>query len=140
MKSSINRTLSAAALAVALLALSALAPTPALAAGSTPGDPVAQAMNLTGSLPVKAASPYLEMGSYRIWVSSHLGKPTHVLADGTWIYERFTVEDSNVGGSLVVRFQQGQVSELRLVSPAVLTAMLSSPKMAPGMLIASRGK
>jgi hypothetical protein len=60
-----------------------------------------------------------------------------VLPDGAWVYKNFSVEDSNVRGALIVNFKEGRVSELRLVSPAVLTA-LSAAKAPARTLIASR--
>ena len=134
MNHSIQNSFRVAASALALALLSVVT---SAQAGSS-ADAVASAMNTTGSLTVKAAGPYVEIGSYRIWVSSHLGKPSQVLADGTWVYSRFSVNDSDVQGALVVKFAQGRVSDLRLVSPAVLTAMTAAPKAAAKTLIASR--
>ncbi len=90
---------------------------------------------LTGSVAVKAAGPYVQVGSYRIWVSSHLGKPSFVLADGSWLYNNFTSDSNGATGSLLVRFSNGQVSQMKLVSPAIVAALRSAPK-ANGALVA----
>ena len=136
MNHSLHNTFRASAVAAALSLLSVI--TCAQAAGNGAADPVALAMNATGSLAVKGAGPYVEIGSFRIWVSSHLGKPRHILADGSWVYQGFAVDNSDIHGALLVSFKQGRVSDLRLVSPAVLTAMLSAPKSAAKTLIANR--
>ena len=129
MKMTILHTLRTAILA-ALLSTSAFVP----ANAATP-DAALRAMSLTGSIAVKAAGPYVQVGSYRIWVSSHLGKPSVALADGSWLYNNFSADDSEATGTLLVRFNHGQVSELQLVSPAFVAALRSAPK-APGTLVA----
>jgi len=90
---------------------------------------------LAGSIAVKAAGPYVQVGSYRIWVSSHLGKPSIVLADGTWLYNNFTADSNGATGTLLVRFSNGRVSQMKLVSPAIVAALRSAPK-ASGALVA----
>ncbi len=72
---------------------------------------------------MRNAGPYVEPGTYQIQVSTALGRPTHLLADGTWLYADFAVEASRARGTLVVRFAQGRVSTLTLVSPSVATAL-----------------
>lgn len=79
----------------------------------------------TGELTVKDAGPYVHCGSYRIWVLSHLGRPTFTLPDGTLIYRDCFVEDSPAKGTLVVRFANGRVSQLRLVGHAVELALVA---------------
>ncbi len=138
MNRSLQNILRAAALAAALPLVSAV--NSVQAAGSGASDAVAQAMATTGSVPVKAAGPYVQIGSYRVWVSSHLGKPKSTLPDGTWVYPNFEGTDSDVHGALLVNFKQGRVSDMRLVTPAVLAAMMSPVKPASGSLVASRGK
>jgi hypothetical protein len=104
------------ALLAALLSISALLSVHAAA-------PAPNALALAGAITVKAAGPYVEVGSYRIWVSAHLGKPNIALADGTWLYNNFEADDSGTTGTLLVRFHQGQVSELKLVSPTYVAAL-----------------
>jgi hypothetical protein len=96
----------------------------------TPADSAAQALVIAGTVPVKAAGPYVEIGTYQIQVSVKLGRPTFRLPDGSWLYGNFSVPDSHAAGFLLVRFNQGRVSELALVSPAVATALLDAPKNA----------
>lgn len=115
-----------------LTALWAL-PTAVFAANSAPAaDSNAAAMNATGSLTVQAAGPYIEVGSYRIWVTTHLGRPDSILPDGSWVYENFRVKDTEIRGALIVTFNaKGHVSQLNLVSPAVLVALRAAPQNAP---------
>jgi hypothetical protein len=115
--------------------LAALLSSAALVSAHAAPDAALSAMSLTGSVAVKEAGPYVQVGSYRIWVSSHLGKPSLVLADGTWLYSHFTVDGSGAAGTLLVRFNRGQVSEMKLVSPAIVAALRSAPK-ASGALVA----
>ena len=136
MHASIARIARVAAMLAALSALKLAAA--AKDAGSGNADIVAVTLQSTGWLPVKAAGPYVQLGSYRIWVSSHLGKPAKVLPDGTWVYQGFKPEDSDAEGALLVSFKQGQVSDLRLVTPAVLTALLTRAHPPVGTLIAQR--
>jgi len=123
MKNILISSLRAVAFASALL----LVPAIASAKDNAPADPAAQLLALSGIVPVKAAGPYVQVGSYRIWVSSHLGKPSAVTSDGSWLYDDFTADQSPARGTLVVRFNQGRVSQLTLVSSAVETAMLTAP-------------
>lgn len=91
-----------------------------------------------GAISIKAAGPYVEVGSFRIWVDEKLGRPAVALSDGTWLYRNFEIKDSEARGTLVVRFTEGRVSSLSLVTREVEMAMLT-PKTAPeGTLIASR--
>jgi hypothetical protein len=122
----------AAALAAALFVI----PSIVSAKENAPADQAAQLLASVGIVPVKAVGPYIEIGSYRIWVSSHLGRPSAVLANGTWLYRGFTADESVASGTLVVRFSQGRVSQLSLVSPAVETAMLTAPASPRGQMIA----
>jgi hypothetical protein len=123
-----------AALIAALSSLSLTASANEPSVRST--DIVEQALATTGWLPVKSVGPYVEIGSYRIWVSTHLGKPASILPDGTWVYHGFKTEESNAEGALLVRFKQGRVNDLRLVSAAVLTALSTRPAKAAGALVA----
>jgi hypothetical protein len=120
----------------ALAALLAVSSTFSLqAAAPSASDSALNALTLTGSVDVKAAGPYVEVGSYRIWVSSHLGKPSLALADGTWLYNEFAATGSGANGTLLVRFNHGQVSEMKLVSPAVV-AVLKATTKSNGVMIA----
>jgi hypothetical protein len=87
-------------------------------------DPAAQTLNRQGSIPVRAAGPYVGPGTLRIQVSTKLGRPSAVLPDGTWLYHRRMVEESRAQGTLVVRFNDGRVSSLTLVTPSIATALL----------------
>jgi len=92
---------------------------------------------VTGQIAVANVGDHIEAGSYRIWVSSHLGRPDHVLPDGTWLYGNRQVENSNVSGTLAISFQNGRVSAMRLLSPAATIALLH-PAKPVGPLVASR--
>ena len=113
--------------------LAALLSTSAILSANAAPDTTA----LTGSVAVKAAGPYVQVGSYRIWVSSHLGKPSIVLADGSWLYNNFTSDSNGATGSLLVRFSNGQVSQMKLVSPAIVAALRSAPKASGAMVAIS---
>lgn len=121
-------------LRTALLA-SVLSTSALLSAHAAAPDAAQAALSLTGSIAVKAVGPYVEVGSYRIWVSSHLGKPSSTLADGTWLYHNFAADGSEATGTLLVRFNHGRVSELKLVSPAYVAALRATPR-ASGSLVA----
>jgi len=134
MNKSLHSLLSASALASALLLLPAIA----LAVNGPGFDPVARMLTVSGTVPVKDAGPYVHLGSYRIHVWTMLGRPSSILRDGTWLYQHFSAQASAAQGTLVVRFDQGQVSQLSLVSTAVATAMLSSPAPEPAAALISR--
>src|SRR6185312_2071130 len=102
--------------------LAALLSTTALLTAKAAPDAALSAMSLSGSVEVKAAGPYVQVGSYGSLVSSHLGKPSAVLADGSWLYNHFTADDSAAAGALLVRFDRGRVSAMKLVSPAIVAA------------------
>jgi len=100
------------------------------------GATVARQLNTQGEVAVHAAGPYVEVGSYRIWVSSHLGRPAVVLQDGTWLYRDFSVSDSQVGGTLAVSFSNdGRVAAMKLLS-GVRVAELTSHKAQTGLIAA----
>ena len=122
--SSLKDGLRTAALAATLL----LAPALAFAGHGALAESAARQLAITGALPVTAVGPYVEIGTYQIQVSTKLGRPSARLADSTWFYHDFVVEDTAARGTLVVRFRQGRVSELALVTPATATAMLHAPK------------
>jgi hypothetical protein len=120
----------AAALAAALLVAPAIA---------SAHDNPAQVLASSGAVPVKDAGPYVHPGSYRIHVWTTLGRPSAVLADGTYLYRDFGAQDNAIRGTLVVRFDRGRVSQLSLVSPAVETALLTAPAGGKGAVeIASK--
>ncbi|MGD1030040.1 MAG: hypothetical protein ABSA05_02770 [Opitutaceae bacterium] len=113
-------SLRAAALAAALVLIPAIASAKDIA----PSDSAARMLAATGIVPVTAAGSNVEIGSYRIHVWTSLGRPSAILADGTWLYRDFTADGSAARGTLVVRFDHGKVSQLSLVSHAVETAMM----------------
>lgn len=113
--------LRAAALVPALLVLSSFA-----AAADAP-DHTADLLATYGTVPVKAAGPYVEIGTYRIQVRVRLGRPYAMLPDGAYLYKNFTADDSDATGTLVIRFDHGRVSQMSLVTPAVATALLKAP-------------
>ena len=127
-------SLRTASLVAALL----LATTTASVKAATPADTAAQTLATSGAVSVKAAGPYVQVGSYRIHVSSHLGRPSAVTRNGTWLYRGFTADDSSATGTLMVRFENGRVSDLQLISATVETAMLNAPATKGSTLIASR--
>ncbi|MGC4071162.1 MAG: hypothetical protein QM760_01315 [Nibricoccus sp.] len=125
MKTTLISLLRATALVVTLAVL----PSFALAKDKAVSDPAKQSLAQRGYLPVKAAGPYVDIGTFQIQVFAKLGRPAVKLADGTWLYPHFTVKDSNATGTLVVRFKEGCVSELTLVTEAI-AAVLSAPPQA----------
>ena len=90
-------------------------------------DIALEQLRINGAIPVKAAGPYVEPGTVRIQVSTKLGRPSTVLPDGTWMYDNHSIQDSDARGTLVVRFNQGRVSELALVTPTIAVAMRTNP-------------
>lgn len=127
-------SLRTAALVAALLLL------PAVASANEPAtaDRAESLLARRGSIPITAAGPYVEIGTYSIQVAAKLGRPSARLPDGTWLYEKFSVEDSAARGTLIVRFDQGRVSSLVLATPAVVAALRSAPK--PGVLVAQQDR
>ncbi len=131
---------------VSALRLTALAATLTFVSASVsakdlaPADRAEDLLALHGSVPVKQAGPYVEMGTYKIQVSAKLGSPSARLADGTWLYQHYQVEGGEAAGTLVVRFNpRGRVSGLTLVTPAVATAM-STPKQAGEKVLVAANK
>lgn len=100
-------------------------------------DRAAQLLAQHGTVNLKAAGPYVEVGTSRIWVDAKLGMPSARLPDGTWLYRSFEVQDSEACGTLVVRFAKGRVSGLSLVTRAVETAMLAPNTSLEGVMVAS---
>lgn len=127
-------SLRTAALAAALLLLPAVAS----ANDSATADRAESLLAGRGSIPVEAAGPYVEVGTYRIQVAVKLGRPAARLPDGTWLYENFVADGSNARGTLVVRFAQGRVSALTLATPAVVAALRSAPQS--GVLVAQQDR
>jgi hypothetical protein len=136
----------AAAIAAALL----LVPAITSARDTAPADSAARLFGTgtTGVVPVKAAKSYraddslvsaVQIGTWQSAVLLRLGRPSAVLADGTWLYRNFTVDESLTHGTLVVRFDHGNVSQLSLVSQTVEAAMLKTPASAKDRaLVASK--
>ena len=118
----------------ALAAMLPLIPLVASAAdqASSGGDEAQKIMNIAGSVVVQSAGrdsgSYIEIGAWREAVTSRLGKPNLALADGTWLYYEFSVDDSAAKGILVVRFTNGCVSELKLVSQDVANSLFAASK------------
>ena len=135
MKTNLTSALRAATFAATF----ALLPTFASASDSVAADRAAQQLAVSGSVPVKNAGPYVETGTFRVQVATTLGRPGTAMVDGTWLYPNREIKDSEVRGTLVVRFDaHGRVSDLSLVTPAVATAM-TAPKKTPGaILVANR--
>ncbi len=114
------------ALAVVFAAISA-----ASATEQTADDAAARWLAANGSVPVKAAGPYVERGTFRIQVSTKLGRPDLVLSDGTWLYFNRSVAGSSAQGTLVVRFEKNRVSDLAVATPAVVAALRAGPAKTP---------
>jgi len=124
---------------VAIVASLLVLPAFASANNTAPADRAAELLALSGSVPVKNAGPYVETGTFRIQVATTLGRPGAVLADGTWLYPNREIADTDVKGTLVVKFDaKGQVSNLSLVTPAVATAMTAPLPAAGKILVANR--
>lgn len=117
--SCIRTRLVAASSALFLLSLSAVAK------DTTANDRVSQLLASQGSIPVKAAGPYVEVGTYPIQVSVKLGRPNSRLPDGAWLYENFQTGSSSARGTLIVRFHHGRVSSLSLATPAVVASLVN---------------
>src|SRR5688500_17912976 len=103
------KTLSLATSLRGLVFAALLGAAPAFAAVSemSTADRAAQLLANHGALPVETVGPYIERGTLRIQVSTKLGRPSTVLADGTWLYENRTVQESNARGTLAIRFDRG---------------------------------
>lgn len=126
-----------AALAASLLALPVLAS----ATETAQTDRAAQQLASVGSVDIKAVGRYVEPGTFRIQVSTKLGRPSTVLADGTWLYSNHVIDGSNATGTLVIRFDDhGQVSQMSLVTPAIATAMAKPQKAPEKVLVASASR
>lgn len=85
---------------------------------------VADATRHPGEVPVSHVGRYVQIGTNRVGVSDRLGAPSRTLGDGTWLYENRSSEDAKMGGTLLVAFHDGRVSDLRLISPAVEATLL----------------
>ncbi len=111
------------ALAVTLLLAAA-----SLSAAPAPApDRAATLLATQGRIAVSEAGPFVAPGTFRVQVAAKLGRPDITLADGTWLYHGHTVAGSDARGTLVVRFDQGRVRDLALVTPAVVAAMRTPP-------------
>lgn len=118
---------------VAPLGLASLA-----AATTDHPDAAVHLLATRGTIPVSAAGPHVQPGTFRVQVAAKLGRPDFVLADGTWLYQRRRVHDSDAEGTLVVQFRDGRVSSLELASPAVALALRERQAAAPQTLVATR--
>src|SRR5262249_2825995 len=113
-----------AALAALVLALSGAS----YAESTAKADPAKKQLDTAGVIVLTSAGQHVEKGTFQIQVSTFLGRPNAVLNNGTWLYANRTIEDSDAQGTLVVRFTQGRVSELALVTTAVVTALRTDPR------------
>jgi len=121
---------------VAVLAASASLANANPASSESTEVQVAQTLATTGQIEVANFGDYVHAGSFRIWVSSHLGRPDHVLPDGTWLYDNRHVDRSTVGGSVAISFENGRVSAMRLLSSTRVTALLRPAKPSTNMVAA----
>lgn len=101
------------------------------ASPADPADPAAHLLQRHGSIAVANVGEHIEAGSFRVHVSARLGRPDAVLPDGSWLYHRRRVAASAATGTLVVRFNTGRVSELRLAAPALAAALPPAPADSP---------
>jgi hypothetical protein len=110
----------------------------ASAKNPAPADPAAEQLARAGSVSLKNAGAYVEIGTFAIQVSTKLGRPSVVLPEGTWLYENRQIDGSNATGTLVVRFKEGRVSDLSLVTPAVALAMREPKRVQERTLVAKK--
>lgn len=127
-------TSSPASRLIRVAALTALLALPAVA--TLAADRAAELLARQGAVAVKNAGPYVEVGTFQVQVVAKLGQPSARLADGTWLFAHYEVEESNARGTLVVRFARGRVAELALVTPAIATAMTAPKKTSDKTLVA----
>jgi hypothetical protein len=133
MKTQLSSSLRAAVIASTLFLL----PTFVSAKVDAATDRAKAVLALHGSLPVTAAGPYVQIGTYKIQVSVKLGQPSAKLPDGTWLYRNFTVDDSEASGALLVSFEKGRVSGLTIVTPEVALALTTPAKPGAKSLVAA---
>lgn len=113
---------------LAALAAALFASPLALADSSAPSrDTAAELLRRQGSLTITAAGAHVAPGTFRVQVAAKLGSPTLTLADGTWLYRGRGIEGSTAQGTLVVRFAEGRVQSLALVTDAVVAALRADP-------------
>jgi hypothetical protein len=79
-------------------------------------------------VPVFTAGPYVETGTFRVQVADKLGRPAAVLPDGTWLFNRHRIENSNATGTLVVQFIDGRVSALTLMKSDRAATLRAGPR------------
>jgi len=111
------------------------------ASRAEPTDLPAARLRQQGSVQLKQVGPYVERGSYRIHVLSKLGPAAWQLSDGTWLYRNYKADESEARGVLVVRFLDGRVTSLNLVTPERAAEMQTRdkemPTVKPGHRVAS---
>jgi hypothetical protein len=130
MKNHLASALRAAAFATTLFVLPA--------AFAQNADRAAQLLATNGTVRVESAGPYVAVGTYRIQVTTKLGRPSATLADGTMLYENYLADGSAATGTLVVQFAAGRVSSLSLAGPAVVAALRTpARKLGDKVLIAA---
>jgi hypothetical protein len=144
MNSLISRSLRFASLASTLFVLPLFSS--AKESASPESGPSVGVLAGQGAILVKAARRNdfdhpIEVGSGKESVSYHLGKPSVILRDGTWLYRDFTVDGSVAKGTLVVAFNYSHVRQLSLVGPGAEMALIdASQKLgADKALVASAG-
>lgn len=91
-------------------------------------------LNAAGMIPVEAAQrPEIALkvsrGDRKLRVLANLGEPVSRLDDDTWLYGRFTVEDSRATGVLVVWFQGDRVNDMKLLTPQRAAALRGADAM-----------
>ena len=102
-------------------------------------DHAAELLARQGSVPLAAAGPHVERGTFRVQVAATLGRPDLVLPDGTWLYRDHRIEGSTATGTLVVRLEGGRVSSLALATPAAIAELRAAPhKTLPHELLATK--
>ena len=110
----------------------------AASSSGTAADAAARTLVSNGSVSVAQVGPYVTPGTFRVQVSTKLGRPDLILADGTWLYHRHRIERSEAEGTLVVRFTGGRVSSLALVTPTVAAALHRDAEGSRGTGIVAR--
>lgn len=81
-----------------------------------------------GVVQMQSAGSLTQIGTAREEIVRKLGRPSEELSDGTWLFRSFAAVDHRVTGTLVIRFTSNRVSDLSVVSPAVLTVLQIMPK------------
>tara|TARA_R110002111_G_scaffold32234_2_gene65354 strand:+ start:485 stop:838 length:354 start_codon:yes stop_codon:yes gene_type:complete len=102
------------ALIALILSSFTFAPLSARKSSSSP-DLAAQRLAQYGYILVKSAGPTIATGTYRTEVLLRMGRPAEITSDGAWLYPNFEVKDSRVQGTLVIRFEDDEISKITLI-------------------------